>query len=288
MFPLTLDGDFNESAFRQALETIAGRHDALHIRFDRAGDRFEFVADFVLEAPLVDFSQEPDGDARLQEIIDDEARTPFDLVNGPLARACIVRLSADKHVFVFTGHHIICDGWSLNVFVDELAAAYGAILRGEAPHLEPALSFATYATDLAPKPETSGETEKFWLDQFRDIPDLPEMPLDRTRPEHGTFAGGTCTGYIDGSVYKALKKAGAKSGATLFSTLLATLQAMISRLSGQQDIVIAIPSAGQSPIGDRILVGHCVNLLPLRQSLSPGRILPYTSEGNAAACLPGL
>ncbi|MBB4276901.1 non-ribosomal peptide synthetase/type I polyketide synthase [Rhizobium mongolense] len=269
-FSLTLEGDFKESAFRQALKTITGRHDALHIRFDRAGDRFEFVADFVLEAPLVDLSQEPDGEARLREIVDDEARTPFDLVKGPLARASIVRLSADKHVFVFTGHHIICDGWSLNVFVDELAAAYAAILRGETPHLEPAISFATYATDLAPKPETSGETEQFWLDQFRDIPDLPEMPLDRTRPENRTFAGGTCTGHIDGEVYKALKKAGAKSGATLFSTLLATLQIMISRLSHQQDIVIAIPSAGQSLIGDRILVGHCVNLLPLRQSVSPG------------------
>ncbi|MDK4740181.1 amino acid adenylation domain-containing protein [Rhizobium sp. CNPSo 3464] len=263
-FSLKLEGAFDEKAFRKAIDTVVDRHDAFHIRFDRSGQFFHFIPDFKLDLPLVDGANE----AHLRQIIEDEALTPFDLVNGPLVRASIVKLGHDKHVFVFTGHHIVCDGWSINVFVDELSTAYAAYQQGEMPHFEPALSFAAYSTDFAPKPEKSGATEQFWLDQFKTVPDLPEMPLDRPRPEYRSFAGGTCTGFIGEEVYKTLKKAGAKSGATLFSTLLATLQVTISRLSGQEDIVIAIPSAGQSLVGDQILVGHCVNLLPLRQTVT--------------------
>jgi amino acid adenylation domain-containing protein len=267
-FSLTLEGAFDEAAFQKAIDTVVARHDALHIRFERSGKSFEFISDFKLDAPLLDFSKESDGEAMLGQLLDDEARTPFDLVDGPLVRTAVVRLAPQKHVFVFTAHHIICDGWSINVFIDELATAYSAIIANETPAFETALSYATYSTDFAPKAEASPKTEAFWLECFKDVPELPEFPLDRSRPERRTFAGGTRTGFIDADVYKALKKAGAKSGATLFSTLLATLQVMASKLSGQHDLVIAIPSAGQTLIGDRILMGHCVNLLPVRQSMA--------------------
>lgn len=263
-FSLTLEGAFDEQAFRKAFRAVVARHDALHIRFDRSGERFQFIPDFKLDLPLVEGVDE----ASLAQIIDNEAHTAFDLINGPLARAFVVRLAAEKHVLVFTAHHIICDGWSINIFVDELSTAYGAYQAGDAPQFQPALSFATYATDLAPRPEKSQGTERFWLDQFKTVPDLPELPLDRPRPEYRSFSGGTCTGYIAADVYKALKKRGAKSGATLFSTLLATLQVLVSRLSSQDDIVIAIPSAGQSLLDGQILIGHCVNLLPLRQDVA--------------------
>ncbi|OWK24368.1 hypothetical protein AJ87_21750 [Rhizobium yanglingense] len=200
---LTLDGEFDEAAFSKALSLVTDRHDALRIRFSRAGDYFRFADDFALKAPLVDFAGRPDGEAQLREMLDEDARTPFDLVDGPLARAFIARLAVDKHVFVFSGHHIICDGWSISVLLDELAMAYAAFRNGETPQFEPALSFATYATKLAPTPEKSEKDEQFWLDQFKEIPELPELPLDRTRPEHRNFASGTCTGYIEGDVYKA-------------------------------------------------------------------------------------
>ncbi|PZM07424.1 non-ribosomal peptide synthetase/type I polyketide synthase [Rhizobium tubonense] len=268
-FSLTLEGAFDEAAFLKAIDRVVARHDALHIRFDRTGKQFEFLPDFKLETPIMDLSAESDGEARLRQLLDDEARTPFDLVDGPLVRTSIVCLTPEKHVFVFTAHHIICDGWSINVFIEELATAYSAILAGETPAFETALSYAAYSTDFAPKAEASPKTEAFWLDCFKDVPELPEFPLDRPRPERRSFAGGTRTGFIDADVYKALKKAGGKSGATLFSTLLATLQVMASRLSGQHDLVVAVPSAGQTLIGEQILMGHCVNLLPVRQDLTP-------------------
>ncbi|WP_168879058.1 non-ribosomal peptide synthetase/type I polyketide synthase [Rhizobium sp. P28RR-XV] len=263
-FSLTLEGILDEPAIRKAFDTVIARHDAFHIRFDRGGEHFRFIPDFKLDLPIL----EDIDDQGLAILIDDDAHTPFDLINGPLVRASIVKLAHDKHVLVFTAHHIICDGWSINTFVEELTAAYEAYRTGNDPEFQPALSFATYSTDLSPRPEKSQATEQFWLDQFKTVPDLPDLPLDRPRPEYRSFAGGSCTGYIDVDVYKALKKKGAKSGATLFSTLLATLQVMISRLSGQDDIVVAIPSAGQSLLDGQILVGHCVNLLPLRQAVS--------------------
>jgi amino acid adenylation domain-containing protein len=263
-FSLTLEGILDEVAIQKAFDTVVARHDAFHIRFDRGGEHFQFIPNFELDLPILEGMD----DRGLADLIDDDAHTPFDLVNGPLVRASIVKLAPEKHVLVFTAHHIICDGWSINTVVEELATAYEAYKAGNVPEFPPALSFATYSTELSPRPEKSQVTEQFWLDQFKTVPDLPDLPLDRPRPEYRSFAGGSCTGHIDAEVYKALKKKGAKSGATLFSTLLATLQVMISRLSGQDDIVIAIPSAGQSLLDGQILVGHCVNLLPLRQTVS--------------------
>lgn len=266
-FTLMLDGTLDQSAFIEAAKSVVSRHDALHIRFDRTGERFSFIPDFSLDVEVIDLSTEADANGALRGLIDDEAHSPFDLVNGPLARARLVKLSPERHAFIFSAHHIVCDGWSMNVLVEELSAAYSGLLRGDRPQFEPALSFATYATELAPKADVDGATAKFWLDQFKDIPDLPEMPFDRPYPERRSFAGGTCTGHVGPDVYKELKKRGAKAGATLFSTLLAALQVMVAKMSGQSDLVIAVPSAGQSLLDDRILVGHCVNLLPLRQTV---------------------
>ena len=266
-FTLRLEGNLDEAAFANALKTVIDRHDALHIRFGRSGEHFSFIPDFALDMPILDMTQEADCEATLRDLVKSEAVIPFDLVNGPLARALLVRLAGDRHAFVFTAHHIVCDGWSMNVLIEELSAAYSAAIRGETVQFEPAVSFATYAAEFAPKSEPTGETARFWLDQFKEIPEVLEMPFDRPHPEHRTFAGGTSTQTIDKEVYKQLKKRGAGAGATLFSTLLAALQVMVSRLAGQSDVVIAVPSAGQSLVEDKILVGHCVNLLPLRQSV---------------------
>ncbi|APG94678.1 hybrid non-ribosomal peptide synthetase/type I polyketide synthase [Sinorhizobium americanum] len=269
-FTMTIDGPLDEDKLRQALKTVVARHDALQIRFGRAGDHFEFIPDFDLDVGGADLLGDTDREALFARFVEDEARTPFDLAEGPLARACILRMEPQSHRLVFTAHHIVCDGWSVNVLVEELASAYSALVRGATPDLPAALSYATYATELAPKTEMSNATERFWLDQFAEVPDLPDLPLDRPRPERRNFSGGTVHGQIGADAYKALKKAGARAGATLFSTLLAALQVVIARLSGQDDIVVAVPSAGQSLLGGQTLVGHCVNLLPLRQRVDAG------------------
>ncbi|CAH0342915.1 non-ribosomal peptide synthetase/type I polyketide synthase [Rhizobium sp. CECT 9324] len=264
---LTLDGALDRRAFEAAVKAVVERHDALHIRFYRNGERFRFTPDFALPVEFVDLSAEVGANVQLEALIKRDGSTPFDLIQGPLARAYLVRLGDSRHVFVFTAHHIICDGWSLNVIINELSAAYSAALRGEQAEFGPALSFADYAMKFVPKDDVGRETARFWQDQYKVLPEPADMPFDRHYPDQKSYAGGTCTAMISADVYKKIKIRGARSGATLFSTMLAALQVMITRLSGEADVVIAVPSAGQSRLEDKILVGHCVNLLPLRQTV---------------------
>ena len=261
---LVLNGKLGAAHLAGALNDVISRHDALRSRFLVAGEAFVIDETRALALEPVEAETEAEAERRLAQIIAQEARTPFDLTRGPLLRATLVKLAPEKHALVLTAHHIVCDGWSFNVILEELAACYGARRTG-APHGLPApMSFAQHALDLRARSTDGSTTERYWLDQFIDIPSLPELPTDRPRPPQRSYGGDTYTTHFDATFLKALKKTGARHGATLFTTLLAGLQALIGRLANHTDIVVAAPTAGQGLLGDRVLVGHCVNFLPLR------------------------
>jgi len=264
---LELRGPLERAAFLAAIDMVVARHDALHIHFDRNGERFRFISDFKLPVDVVDLTAEDDAKAALDDLIKTDAKTPFDLVEGPLARAYLVALAPKSHMLVFTAHHIVCDGWSLNVIINELAATYSAALKAQQLSLEPAMSFADYAENHVPNADVSTTSSQFWHEQYTELPELPDMPYDRPYPDRRSYAGGTCTVIVPPDITTAIRKRGARTGATMFSTMLAALQIVLARLSGQNDVVIAVPSAGQSLLDERILVGHCVNLLPIRQTV---------------------
>ncbi len=176
-----------------------------------------------------------------------------------------MKLASDRHVLVFTAHHIICDGWSINVLVNELAEVYPLFCRGQTPQLAPALQFSTYAREQGNSdPAEAARTERFWLEQFREPVRPLDLPTDRPRPTLKSYSGASRCRRIDASLYQAVKKSGAKAGNTLFVTLLGAFQALIGRLCDQGDVVVGVPAAGQSLLEDQILVGHCVNFLPIR------------------------
>ncbi len=242
---LDITGPLNVAALRTALHRVLARHDALAARFTPTGDRMLIGAPPV---PALEIE-----DAPLDAVLAAEASTPFDLVGGPPLRARLVRLAPERHVLVLTAHHIICDGWSINTLLGELAQP-GA--------LPPALSFATYATQQ--KNRASSTDLAWWLDQFPTAPAPLTLPADRPRPAIKSFRGGTRRLMLDATLMRAVKAAGAAQGCTLFATLLAAVGVLTGRLSGQSDVVIAIPAAAQSQLEDDVLVGHCANLLPLR------------------------
>ncbi|MGB7332615.1 MAG: amino acid adenylation domain-containing protein, partial [Terriglobales bacterium] len=209
-------------------------------------------------------------DARWKQIIRDDAHTHFRLTEGPMVRAQVVKMEPGYARLVFTAHHIVCDGWSTNVLLDELPKIYNALNRGEsstiASILPAPMSFATYSksqSEFLNGPE-GATVEKFWLDQFRQPAPLLDLPTDRPRPAVKEFKGATYRARIGADTYNAIKKLGAKQKCTLFVTLLSGFQILLSRLSGQDDIVVGIPTAGQSLLEDAVLVGHCVNFIPLR------------------------
>lgn len=265
---LRMNGTLNPEALQHALTRVVARHDALRASFSETGETMNIAAPAAFAYPTVDVSG-ADAEARLAELLDEDARTPFDLVAGPLMRAKLVRLAPTQHVLMITAHHIVCDGWSVNVIVNELADIYAAACEGRVAELAAPLPFSTYArTEIERNAADGAKTEAFWLKEF-EAPVTPlDLPTDRPRGALRGYHGASLCRRIDAELYKTVKKSGARLGSTLFATLLAAFEALAGRLSGLEEVVVGVPTAGQSLLEDQVLVGHCVNFLPIRGAWS--------------------
>ena len=263
---IRLDGVLDEAALRAALADVVARHDALRARFRADGERMLIATDVATDWQRHDYSEltaEESGRA-LDGLVLRDAAMPFDLVAGPPMRTHLVRLAPNAHVLIFTAHHIVCDGWSTNVITGELASCYAARREGRSARLPVPLPYSVYADRQSRAHDATAQAEAYWQARFAEPVPALDLPSDRKRPAQKTFRGATHRAFIDAELHRAVKKAGAKRGCTLFVTLLGAFQVLVGRLAGQRDVVVAIPSAGQSLVEDRILVGHCVNLLALR------------------------
>ena len=272
-FTLQMRGDLNTAALRRALRQLVSRHDALRAVIDPSGDSFLIQPDIELVLAERDLSG-LDAQQRakaLSAAIGEDAKTPFDLSRGPLVRAQLMRVEPEIHWLLFTSHHIVCDGWSTNVLLEELGQLYNAAAAGTALTLPPSVSFADYARGQSDTPASDAAAiENDWIREFATLPQPLQLPLDRPRPAVRTYEGATYRHRIGAEIYRGVKRAGAQQGCTLFVTLLAAFQVLLARLSGQEETVIGIPAAGQSLLDNPALVGHCVNFLPVRGN-TPGQ-----------------
>ncbi|MEO6990216.1 MAG: amino acid adenylation domain-containing protein [Candidatus Baltobacteraceae bacterium] len=264
---LRLRGSLDESSFQTAWERVIARHDALRAAFGTTGEMMHFASPSPRAYPRTDLSggSTSQREADFCAIVAEDARTAFDLSNGPLVRGHLVRLTLDEHAFVFTAHHIVCDGWSMNVILSELAQTYSALSKQQEPQLPEALAFADYARRQAARdPEERAKVESYWLAQFEDLPTVLDLPTDRPRPATRTYRGATRTAFVGHDASRAIKQAGARHGCTLFVTLLAAFDVLVGRLADRDDVVVGVPAAGQALLGGDTLVGHCVDFLPIR------------------------
>lgn len=268
-FSVHLRGPLQAEPLRESVNAVIARHEALRATVNADGTTLHFLPELKLEIPLRDISgMEPSArEVELKRALAVDARTAFDLTNGPLVRSVLVRLEPDYHMLLITTHHIVCDGWSTNVFLDELAKLYSAKVQGRrSAELPEPVQFSAFAqAQSAYRVSMEGaEVEAYWLTQFKDVPPPLDLPVDRPRPSVKNYAGATYRSHIDSEDYRRIKQLGSKEGCTLFVTLLAGFQALLHRLTNQNDIVVGIPAAGQSLLDDGNLIGHCVNFLPLR------------------------
>lgn len=265
---LVFDGILNIEALTKALNTAVGHHDALRSSFDSEGDSWEAEPSIEIRIPFQDISHLPDTEklTSIQLATETQAFTPFDLTQAPLLRANLLKVGPSRHILFLTAHHLVADGWSFNVLIETLSDCYNAFNKSLPNPLLPAASFANYAIARHEKEQSEGTDPHldYWTAQFPDTVPVLNLPTDRPFPNHRTFSGATRQESIDADLLKSLRKAGAKSGATLYATTLTAFQLLLHRLTGQSDIVIGIPAAGQSSQGLENLVGHCVNFLPLR------------------------
>lgn len=275
---LTLDGDVDAQRLAETVTQVAARHAILHARFSPDGETMQVSPAETFPVAISDLRGEPDPQAALQALIEGYASRPYDLVQGPVAEAEIIRLSERKHVLILSAHHIVCDGWSTNILLDEIATAY----RSGVDALPAAMPFADYAEQTRQDPRTE-EAAVYWTRMFAELPAPLELPTDRPRQAPRSFNGGTRTSFIEAELYRQVKAAGAQRRRTLFATLFAAFQVLLLRLSGQRDLVIGVPAAGQSQLEGPSPVGHCVNFLPIRGGIDPAE--PFCAHLDKAGRL---
>ncbi|HJE24357.1 MAG TPA: amino acid adenylation domain-containing protein [Methylorubrum populi] len=261
MVTLRLDGILDPQRLLASTRAVLGRHEALRGRISPTGETITFDPAAPIPVAFTDLSGEAEPEAAMAAFLHDRAGHAFDPVAGPVVRADLLRLGAEWHVLVLSAHHIRCDGWSFAVLADEIATAY----RAGAERLAPAPRFS----DLArPAPEAE-RALAHWAGLYADLPEPLDLPVDHPRPKLRGYAGDAQTIALPRDLASAVRALAARQGQTLTATLLAAFQVLLVRLSGQEDLVVGVPVAGQPRFGEPRLVGHHADFLPLRARLDP-------------------
>ncbi|WP_445497289.1 amino acid adenylation domain-containing protein [Photorhabdus sp. SF281] len=271
---LRLCGQLDIVAWQQALDTLFARHEALRSVFVSVDGQPQvqlLAADSGVPLSQYDLRGIPDAETRLEHLSIGEASTSFDLSHGPLIRASLIRISDDEYRFLLTQHHIVSDGWSVGVLISELSTLYTAFLAGQPAPLPPlAIQYPDYAAWQRQwlSVERVQAQSDYWRTMLADAPVLLDLPTDRPRPPQQSFTGGVMFIDLDAELTASLKHLSEQQGVTLFMTLLSAWAMVLSRLSGQEDLVIGTPSAGRSHQEVEPLIGFFVNTLALRIDLS--------------------
>ncbi|NMZ90157.1 non-ribosomal peptide synthetase [Pseudomonas panacis] len=277
---LRLRGELDEDALRSSFQYLIQRHEALRTRFyERDGQGFQRVeanSDFDLQ--VIDLSDLPvaEREARAQQIREDEARTLFDLEQGPLLWVTLVRLDEDDHQLLVTLHHIIADGWSLNILIDEFSRLYAAASQGQALALPPlALQYADYGS-WQRQWLADGEGQRqlaYWKAQLGDEHPTLSLATDHPRAARQRHSASRHSVRLSVSLSEAIRQTAQAHESTPFMLLLAAFQTLLYRYSGQRDIRIGVPNANRPRQETQGLIGFFINTLVLRAELD-GR-LPF-------------
>ncbi|OYU04460.1 MAG: non-ribosomal peptide synthetase [Pseudomonas sp. PGPPP1] len=271
---LRLRGELDEDAVRTSFQQLIQRHEALRTRFyERDGQAFQRVdakADFELQ--VIDLSDLPlaEREARAQQIREDEARTQFDLEKGPLLWVTLVRLDDEDHQLLVTLHHIIADGWSLNILIDEFSRLYAAAAQGQSLELPPqALQYADYGSwQRQWLAEGEGQRQlAYWKAQLGEEHPTLSLATDHPRSAHHRNSASRHTVRLNAGLSEAIRQTAQANLSTPFMLLLAAFQTLLYRYSGQRDIRIGVPNANRPRQETQGLIGFFINTLVLRAEL---------------------
>ena len=270
-------GPLDPAVLTRCLQEVTRRHESLRTTFAAAGGA---PAQRVAAAPLgpvlarADLRRLAAATRRreLERLLAGGASRPFDLGRGPLWRVLLLALAADEHLLFFDLHHIITDGWSMGLLVEETAALYGAFAAGEpSPLPELPLQYPDFA--VWQRRWLTGQALAsrlaYWRERLRGSPPLLELPTDRPRPAARRFTGARVESLLPEPLVAALARLGRGHGATLFMTLLAGFAALLAQLSGQLDLALGTFIANRTRAEIQRLIGFFVNNLVLRLELDP-------------------
>jgi amino acid adenylation domain-containing protein len=268
---LRFTGDLRIEALRESLAAIVRRHESLRTRFETVESRPVQVIDSAGDAglPLADLTGLPAAsrEAEAGRLAREEALRPFDLRQGPVFRAALLRLSAREHALVVNLHHIVSDGWSSGVFARELGLFYQAFVQGRPAGLAALpIQYADYALWQRRTLE-GGVLEKqlaFWRQRLAGLDPVLELPADHPRPLRRSERGETCRFSLPEPLARDLEALSGRQKTTLFATLLAGFFALLHRQSGRDSLCVGTPVAGRRHAETEGLIGFFVNTLVLR------------------------
>ncbi|OSP91507.1 non-ribosomal peptide synthetase [Burkholderia pseudomallei] len=275
-----LDGPLNREVLQRALNRIVMRHEALRTCFAREeGEPIQVIqphADLTMsyhdlrEAESIRH-EAGNREQRAKDLSQAYASAPFDLSRDLPVRVLLLQLADEAHVVQVVMHHIASDGWSVGVFLQELSALYGSLIAEQDDPLAPLpLQYADYAA-WQRRWLASGQLEKqgaFWQTNLSGAPTLLELPTDRPRPPKQSHAGASVEVKLGAALSERVKRLSQRHGVTPYMTLLSSWAAVLSRLSGQEEVVIGSPVAGRNRTEVEALIGFFVNTLALRLDLS--------------------
>ncbi|HEX3528277.1 MAG TPA: amino acid adenylation domain-containing protein, partial [Thermoanaerobaculia bacterium] len=270
-----LEGRVDLAAMQAALNEVVRRHEALRTRFPTTkGQPFQVIAPAAaVDLPWIDFRSIAEGEYRDAEVLRltaAEAQRPFDLARGPLLRATLMLLGPQEIVLLLTVHHIVSDGWSMNLLYRELGVLYEAFLdRHPSPMPELPLQYVDFA--CWQRQYLTGENREnhlaYWRQQLTGLPAL-QLPTDRPRPRFETFRGGSRSTVLDQRLVEGMKAVGQSHDVTMFMTFLAIFEVLLLRYSGQSDIVVGSATAARNHPDLEGLIGLFLNMLVLRVDLA--------------------
>ncbi|WP_438328582.1 amino acid adenylation domain-containing protein [Burkholderia pseudomallei] len=268
-----LDGPLNREVLQRALNRIVMRHEALRTCFAREeGEPIQVIQPHAdLTMSYHDLREAEQSEQRAKDLSQAHASAPFDLSRDLPVRVLLLQLEDEAHVVQVVMHHIASDGWSVGVFLQELSALYGSFIAEQDDPLAPLpLQYADYAA-WQRRWLASGQLEKqgaFWQTNLSGAPTLLELPTDRPRPPKQSHAGASVEVKLGAALSERVKRLSQRHGVTPYMTLLSSWAAVLSRLSGQEEVVIGSPVAGRNRTEVEALIGFFVNTLALRLDLS--------------------
>ena len=264
---LRLSGRLDQPALQCSFDRLVARHESLRTRIDQQDER---AVQVVLPAEPLPIMRGDATEQTLQQQVEAEIARPFNLQQGPLLRVTLLRLAEDEHVLVLVQHHIVSDGWSMQVMVDELVQLYSAYSQGEVAQLPaPALQYADYA-HWQREWMAAGERERqlaYWCELLGGEQPVLELPTAHARPAQQSYRGASLELELPTQLAEGLNALAQREGVTLFMLLLASFQGLLYRYSGQHDIRVGVPIANRNRVEVERLVGFFVNTQVLKADL---------------------
>ncbi len=291
---VAISGPLHVPAMQRSLEEVVRRHESLRTTFHVDADSGLPVQAIADPAPVLLPVVEPgclgltsDEDALVHLLRTDSLR-PFDLERGPLFRFTLLRTRSNEHTLIVVLHHIVCDGWSLTILVNEVGRLYEAFAGDRPPKVaEPQIQYADFAQWQRDwlQGDTLATQLAYWRQQLAGAPHSLRLPTDRQRGEDASWDGASVRFLVPQSLLESLKQLSSKESCTLFMTLLTAWQVLLYRYSGQTDFLVGTPVANRRHTATQQLIGLFVNTLLMRANLREDPSFRQLLHNNRAVTL---